>query len=95
MKFSLWQLFRKMELIKEKFTTTGVHLLIAMKTNGSRSASSNMLDRDWSEYQVTCAKLTDQVKRILPVLKEQSRKLEAVVAAFKASPRFIANLEQQ
>lgn len=97
----LWQFYlEKMELIKEKiFTTTGVHLLISAYEDpmGAVSASSNMLDpKDWSEYQVTCAKeLTDQVKAYIAssegTIKE---KLEAVVAAFKASPRFIANLEQ-
>jgi len=97
----LWQFYlEKMELIKEKiFTTTGVHLLISAYEDpmGAVSASSNMLDpKDWSEYQVTCAKeLTDQVKAYIAssegTIKE---KLEAVVAAFKASPRFIAHLDQ-
>lgn len=97
----LWQFYlEKMELIKEEiFTATGVHLLISAYQDpmGAVTASSSMLDpKDWSEYQVTCAKeLTDQVRTYIAgsegTIKER---LEAVVTAFKASPRFIANLEQ-
>lgn len=98
---SLWQFYlEKMNEIKEDiFTATGVHLLISAYKDpmGAVTASSNMLDpKDWSDYQVTLAKeLTDQVKTYITASEGTIKeKLEAVVAAFKASPRFVANLDQ-
>lgn len=87
------------EILAKKFTATGVHLLISAYSDPMQAvtAASTMLDpKDWSEYQVKLAKeLTDQIKVYIDKAEGTiTEKLNAVVSAFKASPRFDAKLEQ-
>lgn len=89
----LWQnILKNMEMVRDEYyNVKGFHLLISVNDE----SGSPIDPKDWTEYQVECAKeLENQVRLYLKAVGDYKVNLQKIQDEFKKAPRFDANKEQ-